>query len=136
VPIARLGALLKLRENGPAREWPECLEIRYAEVPARKAVVDQALKRPGALFKQRRLHPLSRIIISIGLACGSVLIIKIIMEQRFAPTMQGGKIEPFDRPEGSTSEAVAAFAAYSVGFQRVVVANLLRNRSSTTCLAE
>jgi hypothetical protein len=111
VPIAHLSALLKLRENGAAGEWPECLEIRYAEVPARDAVVGQALKRLGARFKRRRLHPLNCIVINVRLACGSVLIIKIVMEQKFAPTMHGGKIEPFDRPESSMSEAVAAFAA-------------------------
>src|SRR5882724_8574725 len=50
--------------------------------------------------------------------------------------MYGGEIKPFDRPEGSLSEAVAALAAHSVRFQRVVVANVLRNWSFATCLAK
>jgi hypothetical protein len=58
------------------------------------------------------------------------------MKQKLIPTVHCGEIEPFDRPEGPTSEPVAAFDAYSVRLQRIVVANLLRNRSSTTGLAK
>jgi hypothetical protein len=59
VPVSDISALLKLRENGAAGEWPECGEIRYTKMPTGDAIVDQAHKRLGTRFERRRLHPFS-----------------------------------------------------------------------------
>src|SRR5437868_5810142 len=79
--------------------WFERIDNRLLQMPARHREVEQVLKITSAIGEHRTRKSLGMLDLALGLACLTILRIKVIVQVMLERPVDRRKVEPLRRPE-------------------------------------